>query len=303
MTENEILKNAFGHLGQAGNIVLPPGHDCAAVETAGGLLLIGTADQLIEGIHYEKGTAPAKIARKLLARNLSDIAASGGAGRLFALCTVALGGEEDCGKWFGQFFRALGREASRWKVSVCGGDIARNARNGNTVLALSLFGETSRKKLCRRSGARPGDILFATGEFGNSFKSGHHLDFTPRLEEAEFLSGRYTNTMIDTSDGLLLDAGRIAEASGLGIRLDTAMIPFRKGATLESALGEGEDYELLFAVREERSRALTRNWPFRTSLTPVGSFAKIAKGSIISSDGEDLLAKFAKGYDHFGGGK
>jgi thiamine-monophosphate kinase len=107
--------------------------------------------------------------------------------------------------------------------------------------------------------------------------------------------------MIDVSDGLLLDAGRMAEASGLGIRLDTAMIPIRKGATLESALGEGEDYELLFAVREERSRGLIRNWPSKTRLTPVGSFAKIAKGSIISSDGENLLARFAGGFDHFGG--
>ncbi len=262
--------------------------------------MVSTADQLIEGIHYEKGSSPAKIAKKLIRRNMSDIAACGGAFSLFALCTVALGERVvDNHKWFNEFFCSLGREAKKWNLSICGGDIAKIASGENTVLSMTIVGETSEKRLCRRSGAEDGDILFCTGEFGNSFRSGHHLDFEPRIKEAEFLAGKYSNTMIDVSDGFLLDAGRLAEASGRSLILSTEALRLRDGATLKSALSEGEDYELLFAVSKRKSKTLMKTWPFKTKLTAVGTFALGKVGRVFDLRGVDLIAKYGGGYEHF----
>ncbi|HPN83769.1 MAG TPA: thiamine-phosphate kinase [Victivallales bacterium] len=303
MAEKEILKKAFTQLKQGKNIFLPPGDDCAAIKIGEGRLLIATADQLIEGVHYKKNTAPAKIAKKLLNRNLSDIAACGGAKSLFAICTIALGKNcfqgKSSEKFFEEFFRYLGKESAKCGVSVCGGDIAKIANAPVAVFSMTILGETSEKTLCRRSGAKAGDILFCTGEFGNSFDSGHHLAFVPRLEEAEFISNKYSRTMIDVSDGLLIDAERLAEASRLGIVISPDRIPLRNGASLKSALTEGEDYELLFAVPANKSEELIRNWEFNTKLTKIGYFKKLKSSKIVDNEGEDLIAKFGKGYDHF----
>jgi thiamine-monophosphate kinase len=302
MSEKDILQKAFRHLRQRGEIVVPPGHDCAVIRTGKGECLAATADQLIEGVHYKADSAPAKIAIKLLRRNLSDIAACG-AEPFFALATVALSSSNNTAaaeKWFDGFFRALGRESAKWKVSVCGGDIAKIAKKkGTSVLTMSLFGKISDGKFCVRGGAKSGDILFCTGEFGNSFKSGHHMNFTPRVREGRFLAGKWTRTMIDVSDGLLRDASRLAEASGKGLVVFTDKIPRRRGAAaLKSALGDGEDYELLFAVSERRAERLIKEWPFKTRLSRIGYFTS-DKSGIFSAAGDNLREKFGMGYDHF----
>ena len=301
MNEKEILSNAFKYLRQNNKILVAPGHDCAAIKITEKKLIIATADQLIEGIHYSRNTSPAKIARKLIARNLSDIAAAGGAKNLFALCTIALSNDRKIKikKWFDEFFASLGKYSAKFGLTICGGDIAKIAKPKQSVITMSLFGESSEKKICTRAGAKAGDLLLATGKFGNSCKSNHHIEFTPRIIEADFLSGKYTNTMIDVSDGLLIDSSRLAEASGLGIILDTKHIPLRKGADIKSALSEGEDYELLFALSPKKLKELKEKWPFPTKLTTIGKFAKIAKGKVFSEEGIDLISKFDSGFDHF----
>ena len=117
----------------------------------------------------------------------------------------------------------------------------------------------------------PGDRLYVTGTIGNSFASGHHLDFKPRLAEGEYLRTR-ANAMLDVSDGLLLDAGRIASASCVDLLLDPQRVPLRAGASLPGALGDGEDYELLFTA----PAGLTANWP--AEFAPVSEIGRVAVG-------------------------
>ena len=164
------------------------------------------------------------------------------------------------------------------------------------ALSLTILGKVEREKLCLRKNVREGDLLFSTGCFGNSFRSGHHLHFRPRLAEARFLAGDFTCAMQDVSDGLLKDAARLAEASELALVLEPERIPLREGAVLPDALTDGEDYELLFAVPEDRCTALEKAWPFPdTPLSRIGRFTRGTPGSISGVPNCQLET----GYDHF----
>jgi thiamine-monophosphate kinase len=237
---------------------------------AGALLLLAT-DQLIANVHYEeKSTSPADIAAKLLKRNLSDIAAMGGTPK-HALLAMALAGTGKKRQWIEEFFRSLASVAERYGVEIAGGDVAADP-DGNDVFSLTITGMADKDKVATRSAAEPGDALVATGTFGRSYPTGHHISFEPRLREAAFLADGFAKAMIDVSDGLLIDAGRMARASGLELEIDPDSVPRRDGASTEEALGDGEDYEILAAVPKSRLRELLDEWPFDTPLTPIGGF-------------------------------
>ena len=191
--------------------------------------------------------------------------------------------------------QGIAAHAAPYGISVIGGDMAKLFTPG-AALSLTILGKAEPDKLCLRSNAREGDWLFATGCFGNSFRSGHHLTFTPRLKEARFLAGDFVCAMQDVSDGLLNDAVRMAEASGLSLRLEPEKIPLRAGAALDSALSEGEDYELLFAVPDHVRARLEREWPFpETALTCIGKFAAGGPGTVSGLKNQPVNT----GYDHF----
>lgn len=297
MKEKELIKEIIPFLKQGKDIAVGPGDDCAAIDCGLDKLLLIAADQTVAGIHYDPFcTSPGRIARKLLKRNVSDIAAMGGTPS-YAVLTMASGAKDR--KFYLDFFRELGEEAEKWNVSVCGGDISSNNK-GNAVFTLTIAGWVEKNKICLRSNAADGDLLYATGTFGNSYKSEHHLDFTPRVEEAGFLAGRFTNTMIDVSDGILSDCMQLADASGLGIVLSLLDIPLRDGAAMPSALSDGEDYELLFAVSPERAKDLEGLWPFKdVKLSRIGSFTAANAGKIFDTDGNNLGVESKAGYDHF----
>ncbi|MFA7185491.1 MAG: AIR synthase-related protein, partial [Victivallales bacterium] len=167
------------------------------------------------------------------------------------------------------------------------------------VASLTILGNVEAELICRRNGAVPGDLVFVTGALGNSYESGRHLSFEPRLAEGRFLAQNfYVNAMIDISDGLLLDAQRLAKASGVSVMLELENIPVNPDATLEQALGDGEDYELLFCVPADKAEALRREWPFETRLTSIGAIRKNPPGEITAPNGENLNKRFKKGYEH-----
>ena len=131
-----------------------------------------------------------------------------------------------------------------------------------------------------------------TGEVGNSFASRHHLTFTPRLDEGVFLRGNAT-AMLDISDGLLLDARRLARASQVDLKLDAAHVPLRAGATLPGALSDGEDYELLFTAPP----GLERRWKGDLAkLTAIGE-ALPGTGRVIDAYGNEYNLE-RSGYEH-----
>ena len=297
MNEQSLLAQVLPKLTQGKDIVVPPGDDCAAIDIGGDKLLLIAADQVIANIHYDSSdTKPGEAAKKLLKRNVSDIAAMGGI-PAHAVLTIASASKDE--QWFIDFFDGIAEEARKWDISICGGDLS-SSKSKDEVCSLTITGWVERTKVCLRSNAKNGDIIFCTGELGNSFLSRHHLTFTPRVEAAQFLAGTYTKTMMDLSDGLSLDLDRMCKASELGAIIEVNALPLRMGADSKQGLSDGEDYELLFSIPEALVDSLQETWPFKDlKLTRVGVFTNSI--SDIQYVADDIVAgeSFEPGFDHF----
>jgi thiamine-monophosphate kinase len=298
MNEIKLLEKVLPGLRQDKCVALGPGDDCAAIDCLNGNLLLAAVDQVVSDVHYSRTkTAPREAGAKLLKRNLSDIAAMGGKA-CWAMLAMASNSNDE--KFLLEFYDGLREAAEKYNISLCGGDFAAlPSGEGREVASLSIMGTVERELICRRSGAVSGDKVFVTGRLGNSFMSRRHLTFEPRLDEGRFLArGRYVNAMIDISDGLLLDARRLAQASGIAVVLDMDKIPCHDDAALEQALSDGEDYELLFTVPDGMAGKLQHEWKFATALTCIGEIKTNPAGMVITPGGENLTERFKKGYEH-----
>ncbi len=215
--------------------------------------LILTHDMLVEGIHYLPGADMADVAWKLVATNLSDLA-SKGAEPLGVLLGHMLGPGD------GDFLRGLEEVLGHYGVPLLGGDTT----SGGPPRAdgLTAIGRATCRPVPSRSGAKPGDAVYLTGPIGAAMMGFEALrddtgeDSTAyrrpmaRLAEGQALAPLVT-AMMDVSDGLLLDAARMARASRVTIALDTALVPLASPSVrLSTALRWGDDYELLFAAPE-----------------------------------------------------
>ena len=241
--ELELLDKILPSFKQNSSVLTGPGDDCAVVKSGDTKLLLAV-DQVTEGIHFTAETAPERAGAKLVKRNLSDIAAMGGTA-LWLLLTIS--SKERSTEWLERFVSGVEKEAEKYGVSVVGGDTASLAEDGFTA-SVTVVGTADVSVL--RSGAKIGDAVYVTGLIGNSFYSEHHLDFEPHLAQGRLLS-EYANSMMDISDGLLLDAGRLAAASKVDIYIDAEKVPLRDGAKLMQALSDGEDYCLLFTCSND----------------------------------------------------
>ncbi|MBL0926787.1 MAG: thiamine-monophosphate kinase [Phycisphaerales bacterium] len=246
MNESDLLARiAERSRGLGGPVEVGPGDDCAVVGAGGRLLL--TVDQLVEGRHFDPGTAPDLIARKAVARSVSDIAAMAGA-PLVSLGTGCLTrGRPDAD----ELCARMAHWANAFGCPMVGGDLAFH--DGPAVLTVTVLGTPHPTRgPVLRSGARAGDLVLVTGRLGGSYTSGRHLSFTPRAAEARQLAdalGPRLHSMIDISDGLGRDAGRLAAASGVRIEINAARLPLHPGVTdWRRGAADGEDYELLFTA-------------------------------------------------------
>ena len=248
------LTNLAGHFGE---VVVGPGDDCAVIrepgteEDSGGLLVIGV-DQLIEGRHYEPGTDLDLIARKSVARAVSDLAAMG-ARPAWGLATGILPAGYEHGD---ELFDAMAKWARHFGCPLIGGDIAFGDARTPLLLTVTAAGRMDPGlDPVLRSGAREHDEIWLTGQVGGSFESGWHLRFEPRIE-AGLAAAAYrtpgsarTHAMIDLSDGLGRDASRVGAASGVRLEIDAARLPINhRCESWREAVSEGEDYELLICV-------------------------------------------------------
>ena len=204
--------------------------------------LVLTHDVLVEGVHFLPGDPPHDVAWKLLAVNLSDLAAKG-ATPVGVLLGYPLGDDA----WNREFVRGLGEALVHYDVALLGGDTVKGPR----VLSLTAIGRTSVAP--SRSGALAGDALWVTGVIGRGGLGlrgdPDHLAAyrrpVPRLAEGKRL-GPIVHAMMDVSDGLLIDARRMADASGLAVEIDLDAVPV-VGERM-AAVTAGDDYELLFAL-------------------------------------------------------
>lgn len=279
-------------------VLTGPGDDCAVVRIGNADCLL-TVDQVIEDRHFSKGTPLDLIARKAIARSISDIAAMAGT----PICALATGAFP---KNFDQssadeLAASLKRWAEHWNCPLVGGDIASLPHASDPLtLTVTVIGSTHQARgPVLRSGAHPGDGVYVTGNLGNSFDRatglGKHLTFEPRLTEARALAdllGPNLHAMMDLSDGLGRDASRMAEASKARFDLQSGLIP---GAPPDwrRAASEGEDYELLF----------TASGPVPTiapsTHTPVTRIGTVSSGSgcFIIENAESIDAR-ELGWDH-----
>jgi thiamine-monophosphate kinase len=257
MREFDLLQHVYGHNADLGAAVeIPPGDDMAMVRV-GDQRVLAAVDQLVAGRHVDiSRTSLELVGRKAITRCLSDVAAMA-AKPLASLVAATLPpnfGEAQANR----LFDAMYETASKYRSPLVGGDIAFHGADTHplvcsvTVLAMPANGHP-----VTRSGARPGDRVYVTGELGGSVEpdgSGKHLSFEPRIAEAIELAkqlGDRLHAMIDLSDGLGRDAGHIAEQSNVQIVIDAASVPCRDGLNWRRAMGDGEDYELCFTASGE----------------------------------------------------
>jgi len=249
------------------------GHDCAVLPATPGQQLI-TVDPVIYRRHFDDTVPPRAGGAKLLKRNLSDLAAIGGKPTV-AVLAVSLDPRVSR-KWLEQFYRGLAACARQYGVSIVGGDLAQADRT--VAASLTLLGRPAGRCIVTRTGARPGDRIFVTGVLGGSVRSGHHFRFVPRLAEGAWLARQAgVRSMMDVSDGIAKDL-RALTPRGTVAALDPAALPRRAGCSLASALGDGEDFELVFTLaRRTDEAAFVRQWRRRfprTRLTHIGRFVR-----------------------------
>ncbi|HTN15338.1 MAG TPA: thiamine-phosphate kinase [Sphingomonadaceae bacterium] len=265
--------------------------DCAVLEV-GAETLILTHDMLVEGIHYLPGADMADVAWKLVATNLSDLAAKG-AEPLGVLLGHMLGTGDD------DFLRGLEEVLGHYGVPLLGGDTT----SGGPPRAdgLTAIGRATCRPVPSRAGARPGDALYLTGPIGaamigfEALRDGTGEDSTAyrrpmaRLAEGWALAPHVT-AMMDVSDGLLLDAARMARASGVTVALDTALVPLAgPSVLLSTALRWGDDYELLFAAPADAALPIPAH--------RIGTVLKATDKPVLL-DGEPLSEADGLGYEH-----
>jgi thiamine-monophosphate kinase len=195
----------------------------------------------------------------------------------------------------------MARWASHWDAPLVGGDIAVAEAGSPLVLTCTVAGNPHpRRGPVLRSGARPSDVVWVTGRLGGSLASGRHLSFEPRVREGLWLCetlGDRLHAMIDLSDGLGRDAGRIAAASGVRIELELPRLPLHPGMTDPlRGLSDGEDYELCFAAAEDAQLpALIPE--IGTALTSIGRVVA-GEGCIAINPDGGIVNAAESGWDH-----
>jgi len=287
-------------------------------------LSVVTTDALVEDVHFTRAAmSAADIGHRALASNLSDIAAMGAKP---VLATVALGFPPETGEgWVRELYAGMTALARASQTAIVGGDLVRSPV---VSIAITVVGEVRTTNMKRRSGARAGDVLALTGLLGAS-RAGLAIALerpdlaglpeaaaagsawrrpVPRLAEGRWLgASRSVHAMMDTSDGLSTDLGRLASASSVAACVDAipvapsaSAVAAAVGADAESyALDGGEDFELLVAIERRAYGYLAERFEkrFRKPLVVLG---RVEAGSGVRLDtggGSRQLAMH--GFDHF----
>ena len=275
--------------------------DAAVVALASRSDIVLTTDTVTDGVDFRlSADDPRRIGRQALGVNLSDLAAMA-AEPLAAVVSIVLPrgtGDADPLPLAKALYEGILPLAAEFDVALAGGDT--NTYDGPLVISVAALGQRTERGPLTRSHGRPGDWLLVTGALGGSIL-GHMFDFTPRVREALLLHKRYElHAGIDISDGLALDASRLAAASGCGAVILPDCVPVshdagrlaelggaadRNAAALQHALGDGQDFELLLAAPPNAAQAILRDRPLSCSITHIGELIA-EQGLWQQSDGD-----------------
>lgn len=257
--------------------------------------MVVTHDMMVAGVHFPDDADPADVAWKLVAANLSDLASKGAEPR-----GVLLGYMLGDSAWDARFVDGLAEALADMQVALWGGDTVRGAAGTQRSFGLTAIGEVVHLPVPSRSGARAGDALWVTGEIGAAMlgfegagaaKMARFSRPVPRITEGLALAS-LVSAMMDVSDGLLLDARRMAEASGVSIAIDSAAVPFPAGLAVDrrqAAMRWGDDYELLFTLPGDVAPPVTA--------TRIGAVLARSDDPLLV-DGLAPAADEALGYQH-----
>jgi thiamine-monophosphate kinase len=288
--EDRLIERLQRVLSGDDQVLAGPGDDCAVVASAcEGELLLLKSDCVVEGVHFSKRDSPAAVGWKAMMRPVSDFAAMSGLPRYAIITLIAPPVTEV--KWTTQLYRGLEKAARRCDVHIVGGETS--ATRGPMAISVSVIGFVEKQRWTSRRGGKAGDLLFVTGRLGGSI-TGKHLKFRPRLAEARWLTEHFRiHAMMDLSDGLGADLPRLARASGLTFEIDKASLPRNRGCTINQAISDGEDFELLFAIAPNESDALQKKWGRRfprLRLTRIGRLRRTSRST---------AQELPRGYVHF----
>src|SRR5256714_4955871 len=278
LSESALIERYFRACGaQRPDVLAGIGDDAALLAVAPDAELVATTDTLVAGVHFPHQSPPASIGHRSLAVNLSDLAAMGARPAWALLALTLPEADED---WLAQFAAGFGALARAHEVALVGGDTTR----GPLCVTVQLLGHVPRGEALRRGGARAGDALFVSGTPGDAaaglaleqgrlhapaealaYLRERFLRPTPRIALGERLR-RHATACIDVADGLLGDAGKLADASRAGVEICFGAVPVSE--TLLRTLGEerarelaltgGGDHPACFPVRAGELAALPR---------------------------------------------
>lgn len=303
----EAMPGAFRLTDDAAIITPPPGHD-----------VVMTKDMMVSGVHFLPDDPPDLIARKLLRVNLSDLAAMGATPHGYALGLSLPALIDDA--WLTAFAGGLAADQREFGIALLGGDTTSTP--GPLTLSLTAFGFTPQGRLLRRSGARPGDVVYVTGTIGDAALG--LLALRGAVEDRTgFLAGRYrlphprlamgavlpdlASAGLDVSDGLVADLGHLCAASGVRAVIEAGRVPLSAAARicleaapplLEAILTGGDDYELVFSVPHRRCEAVERAaTEAGTAVTRIGLISTGAGVEVLDIAGEPMTLARA-GFRH-----
>ncbi len=300
------------------------GDDAAVIATGGARDLVFTTDTMVQGVHFRADFAsPWQVGWKALASTVSDIGAMGAVPKV-AIVSIAVPADTPVDT-LTELYDGLAASGEFHRTDVVGGDTVRT--DGPVVVTVAATGECSAGQAVTRSGARPGDVVVVTGTLGDSaaglalLTAGkgdipsftklveRHLKPTARLNEGLLLANAGATALIDISDGLVQDAGHLAEAGGVGIEIRLDRIPTSQA--LQAAgkalgvnpaawiLAGGEDYELLATMNEEDARNMQEQLKQSEAapLAVIGVVVEEKGVRVLDADGE--LLNTPNGWDHF----
>lgn len=290
---------------------------------------IATKDVLVEGVHFLSKDPLDLVAKKALRVNLSDLAAKGArpAGYLLG-CVWPFAVREEA---IADFARGLAEDQELFRVTLFGGDTTAHAAKGAPLtISVTMLGAPSGAGITRRNGARAGDDVYVTGTIGDAGLGlrARKGEIKPAAAAKKFLVDRYrlpaprlaagsalaglASAAIDVSDGLLADAGHIAETSGAAIDIAAEKIPLSpaarawleaqddRDAAIADLASMGDDYEILFAAPAARRRSI--EMAAQVTRTPIVRIGTVMRGKgvrLMSEDGKPIDAP-NRGWDHFG---